>query len=242
MQGPTPPGSPHRSSSPGPKRRSRRILRWTARVVFILVLSVLGAAIIGVRTDQLRLQVMRTGSMEPALPTGSVVAVRPLPSDQLQAGDVLSFVPPNRGPDDVYVHRIVKVEKVPQGYKVWTKGDANPAEDDWSPTVVASGQVWVAVADVPHVGTFAGWLRQMVGNGPVLWAGVALIVAALLVLIWSPKPTAPPGTDGDQPDSDGPVPDPTVCDEVDAPTPPGGEPPQRASPDPAAAPQGRENG
>ena len=64
-----------------------------------------------------------SGSMEPALPVGSVVYVESAGVSQIRAGDIIAFY------DDgtVVTHRVI--ESRPQEGAFITKGDANPSTD-----------------------------------------------------------------------------------------------------------------
>ena len=64
-----------------------------------------------------------SGSMEPAMPEGSVVYVEPAAVSQIRPGDIIAFY------DDgtVVTHRVI--ESRPQEGAFITKGDANPSTD-----------------------------------------------------------------------------------------------------------------
>ncbi len=64
-----------------------------------------------------------SGSMEPAIPTGSLVYVRSADPMKLEKEDIIAFY---QG-DEVIMHRVVKNNKFDELLK--TKGDANPTED-----------------------------------------------------------------------------------------------------------------
>lgn len=67
-----------------------------------------------------------SGSMEPAIPVGSVIYVETLPPEDVAEGDVIAF----HGSDSIIAHRVVK-NRVGEGEFI-TKGDAN-AENDMNP-------------------------------------------------------------------------------------------------------------
>ena len=67
-----------------------------------------------------------SGSMEPAIPVGSVIYVETLRPEEVAEGDVIAF----HGGDSVIAHRVVK-NRVGEGEFI-TKGDAN-AENDMNP-------------------------------------------------------------------------------------------------------------
>jgi len=123
-----------------------------------------------------------TRSMEPGLPPGTLLVVRPTPAADLHVGDVVTYQL-NSGKPDVVTHRIVRVEASSGGtMRYVTRGDAN-AVADASPVRAQQvrGRVWYAVPDI-------GWLA-IVKNGTSLqpWlVGVgALLVLYSLVLIAS---------------------------------------------------------
>ena len=67
-----------------------------------------------------------SGSMEPAIPVGSVIYVETLRAEDVAEGDVIAF----HGGNSVIAHRVVK-NRVGEGEFI-TKGDAN-AENDMNP-------------------------------------------------------------------------------------------------------------
>lgn len=73
-----------------------------------------------------KVMVVLSGSMEPAIKTGSIVLVKPV--REYKVGDVISYYDPsNRA--KVITHRILKIEKTGEGNFYQTKGDANDAPD-----------------------------------------------------------------------------------------------------------------
>ena len=85
-----------------------------------------------------------SGSMEPAIPTGSLVYVRSVDPIDLEKEDIIAFY---QG-DSVIMHRVVKNKKM-DGLIV-TKGDANPTEDFGEvPYAEVSGKV---VRHIPKFG------------------------------------------------------------------------------------------
>ena len=64
-----------------------------------------------------------SGSMEPTIPVGSVIYVKPIDPDQVKDGDIIAF----HSGESVIMHRVVD-NYVVEGY-FKTKGDANEIED-----------------------------------------------------------------------------------------------------------------
>lgn len=64
-----------------------------------------------------------SGSMEPEIPVGSILYVKPMEPEKVKESDVIAF----RSGDSVVSHRVVR-NKLVEGELV-TKGDANAGED-----------------------------------------------------------------------------------------------------------------
>lgn len=73
-----------------------------------------------------KIYVVQSGSMEPAIHTGSVVFVKPLKNYEI--GDIITFKAKNSDKDSV-THRVVNIEIAGGAKNFITKGDANNAED-----------------------------------------------------------------------------------------------------------------
>jgi signal peptidase len=105
-----------------------------------------------------------TPSMEPTLPVGTLVVVKPTPVNEIRLGDVITYqIKP--GEPAVVTHRVVEVRSISTGdIEFLTKGDNNDATD---PTVVTApqlkGKVWYSVP-------LAGFISMAVGAslGPVV--------------------------------------------------------------------------
>ena len=70
---------------------------------------------------------VKSGSMRPTLEIGDVIMMEKVNPEEIKVGDVIIFYKP--GSNRLIVHRVVK--KTDEG--VYTKGDANPGIDIWSP-------------------------------------------------------------------------------------------------------------
>lgn len=116
-----------------------------------------------------------SGSMEPALPAGSIVVVRPEPVNSIRPGTIISFVDhdPASAATRVVTHRVIDVRDSPSGPLFATKGDANE-EPDAGLTAAADvrGVLWY---HVPLVGGARAALLSP--------AGMFYLAGALLVLV-----------------------------------------------------------
>ncbi len=116
---------------------------------------------------------VRTGSMAPALPPGTVVIVQPVAPDAVAIGDVVTFVAhePGTAAARIVTHRVVGIDPGPV---LRTRGDANPVPDPGG-TVAADlrGRLWYSV---PWVGLVSPVTGVLLGGGVLL----ALVAASAL--------------------------------------------------------------
>ncbi|TXK17772.1 signal peptidase I [Homoserinibacter sp. GY 40078] len=115
-----------------------------------------------------------TSSMEPNMPAGTLIVVKPTDVDDIQMGDVITYQL-NSGQSEVVTHRVIAIqgENLTDGERHFiTQGDANSAPDE-NPVreVQVRGTVWYSVP-------WIGWVNNLV-NGDMR-AVVIPIVAVLL--------------------------------------------------------------
>lgn len=126
--------------------------------------------------------VITGGSMSGAIERGSVVFSEPRPVQDLEVGDVITYLPPaDSGVTTLVTHRIVEIEPGEQGGSVMrTKGDANADVDPWTFSLLAQDQP-VVTHTVPGV----GYLLIALADREVrmLVIGVPAGVIALLALL-----------------------------------------------------------
>jgi signal peptidase len=122
-----------------------------------------------------KIYIVMSGSMEPAIKVGSMVAVRPLEPEEVQPGDIITFRS-ERG-STVATHRVSRVD-TENGLLFYTKGDANDIEDP-SP-VDPRNLVGKVVLTVPHLGYMFAYARTPQGAG-VLFGLAALVVGGELL-------------------------------------------------------------
>jgi len=122
-----------------------------------------------------------TQSMDPTLPPGTLLVVRPTPVEDIRIGDVVTYQITS-GQPAVISHRVVSVASSSDGSRTFTlKGDNNALPDP-APVTAAQvrGVVWYSLPDV-------GVVNQLV-NGSRSWlvpaiAGVLLAYGAVMVTI-----------------------------------------------------------
>jgi len=112
----------------------KQIFSITLTVILFITIPVVALTLISSRVQIFGIQsfVVMSGSMEPSIPTGSVIYTLRLP--QYRAGDVIAY---KSGKVNV-THRVVNVSKNESGVYYQTRGDAN---DDPDSKLVASRDV-----------------------------------------------------------------------------------------------------
>jgi len=148
----------------------------TRTVSWVLMLSVIAAGVALIVVPKAvggRPLTVLSGSMTGTYDVGDVVIVKPVDTDDLRVGDVITFQAVSDDPT-LTTHRIVALAFGSEGTQFVTQGDANSSQDlsPVSPEQV-KGEVWYSVPKVGYVATSmaGGWLRT-----------IADVVAVLLLL------------------------------------------------------------
>jgi signal peptidase len=186
-------------------RLVRRVADVVGAVALLLVVALAVVTVVVPRFLGGTSLVVLTGSMEPGIRPGDMVADRGVTDanrDKLGVGDVISFLP---FPDDptVVTHRITAVNVGTRGVTYTTKGDDNNDVDPWGP-VAASHVRGQVVYVVPKVGYLREWVGQHYALAVTI-VGIALIAYGMLAFGASfvgrreqpslPRETARRGTD-----------------------------------------------
>jgi signal peptidase I len=137
------------------EHRATRLLGTILSVMLLGTVVAAAAALIVVpkATGSVPLTVL-TGSMSPTYDPGSVVVVRPTPTEDLRVGDAITFQE-RSGDPTVVTHRIVSVVFAGDGTRRFvTQGDANGAADaEPVREIQVRGKVWYSVPYVGHAAT-----------------------------------------------------------------------------------------
>jgi len=130
-----------------------------------------------------QLLAVMSGSMEPTIRVGGIVAVRPVPVSALQVGDVITFANQSN-PDVLVTHRIVGLEARDNQTLVTTNGDANDSVD--AVAVPASRAVGRVDLTLPWLGYLMVWLAS-----PLAKVGILVISVIGLALPSTKRNPAP---------------------------------------------------
>lgn len=124
--------------------------------------------------------IVRSGSMEPAIPLGSVVIIQPVDPSHVKKGDIITFeneeISQKEGSEDTnrVTHRVVKIRKNSEKLEFKTKGEAN---EDPDPGWVKEDQlVGKVMFSVPKLGYVLSWAGSKYGYFLLLLIPAALIV------------------------------------------------------------------
>jgi signal peptidase len=157
---------------------ARVVMRWLgALLLLVVVVAAVAVTVVPAVAGASPLTVL-SGSMEPTLPVGSTVVVRPASADRIAIGDIITFTDRQPGTTEtrIVTHRVIEVLPGPA---FRTQGDANDAPDP-HPVAAADvrGSYWY---DVPLVGLVKDRLFSLVGL--LYLAGIVLLVVAANLLL-----------------------------------------------------------
>lgn len=157
-------------------------IRRSAGLVLLVATLGLAAAMLLPTVLGYERYVIVSGSMTGTVDTGSIVYAKPVPTESLERGDVITYAPPaGSSPTELVTHRIASITRGPRGERVYTtKGDANRTVDPWTFTLPGATQATMRF-HVPYVGyAFAALsireVRMAVIGGPALL--IALLTLA----------------------------------------------------------------
>lgn len=144
---------------------------------YLFIATLLGVGILLITTlfpipGNYEVKVVLSGSMEPAIKTGSLVVVKPM--ELYKTGDIITF-----GKDDKNniptTHRII-AERVESGNFIFTtQGDAN--DDPDGKEVRASEIIGKVILDIPYLGFVLDMARKPLGFLVLVGIPAALVVS-----------------------------------------------------------------
>jgi signal peptidase len=160
----------------GPVSLVRQSLAW---LLILAIGAMIAVAVVVPRVGGAVPYVIETGSMQPGLPPGTLVVVRPVAPERIAIGDVVTYQLVS-GQPEVVTHRVVAQGIDMTGKpRFRTQGDANNAADPgWVQPVQVRGERWYAVPLLGYVTTLlTGAQRALL---VLVLAGVLLAYAAFM--------------------------------------------------------------
>ncbi len=167
--------------------RGRRLLRWTVNLG-ILTITLLCLAWLAPSAFGYDRYVITGGSMSGTFEKGSVVFEKPVPVEDLEVGDIITYQPPpEAGTQALVTHRIIKIEPAEGGgFLFTTQGDANADPDPWHFKLADAEQ-----PVVEHTVPYAGWVfialadkttRILLIGGPATLIALSALLQVLRAL------------------------------------------------------------
>ena len=137
-------------------------------IIFIALLLIVSTFPI---TGNIKTLSVLSGSMEPAIHTGSVIIIKP--ESTYKVGDVITFGK-NTKTDVPTTHRIAEM-KIVSGEVVYkTKGDANNAED--STEITQKEVIGKVLFSIPYLGYIVDFVKKPIG------LMLVIVVPAVIVI------------------------------------------------------------
>ncbi|MEF8826009.1 MAG: signal peptidase I [Halapricum sp.] len=132
---------------------------------------------------------VKSGSMEPAIPTGSVVFVTEVPAERVGEDDVITY---RDDGGNLVTHRVAEKHVAGESLRFVTKGDAN--EDPDPEPVYRSDLVGVVTFNIPLIGYVVAF-----GNTQMGYLAMVLVPVMLLIFneLWEIYRAMEPETDHD---------------------------------------------
>ncbi|WP_158861830.1 signal peptidase I [Leifsonia sp. AG29] len=166
-----------------------------------LVLFVAAVAIVIPRAAGATPVTVLTTSMEPTLPPGTLIVIRPKPLSDIHVGDVMTYQI-RSGDPAVISHRVVAItSSTTNGLTFTTKGDNNARAD--APVVPAQvrGVVWYSVPLIGYVNSALdpsqrSWLLPAAGVLLLLYAGWVFVRGAAASIARRRRRSEASGSDG----------------------------------------------
>lgn len=158
-----------------------RILGWLVLVAITVVALGVVAVTVGPKLLPYQALVVRSGSMAPTIPTGSIVFYRKVAASKVKVGDVIVFSRPD-DPSEKVTHRVYSIGSDSTGKYFTTKGDANGVPDDWQIPAVGTG--WVSFFHLPYIGYALVDLQSTLGRLLLLVIPALALGLITLFEIW----------------------------------------------------------
>lgn len=151
--------------------------------ILVAIVVVLALLLVGARFIGLNVYTVLSGSMEPTYHVGSLIYVKDVDTDELKAGDVITYM---LDEDTIVTHRIVDVipdETDPSIIRFQTKGDANDSVD--GSLVHYKNVIGTPVFSIPKLGYLANYIQKPPGRYIAISAGAIILLLVFLPDLFS---------------------------------------------------------
>ena len=151
--------------------------------ILVAIVVVLALLLVGARFIGLNVYTVLSGSMEPTYHVGSLIYVKDVDTDELKAGDVITYM---LDEDTIVTHRIADVipdETDPSIIRFQTKGDANDSAD--GSLVHYKNVIGTPVFSIPKLGYLANYIQKPPGRYIAISAGAIILLLVFLPDLFS---------------------------------------------------------
>jgi signal peptidase I len=126
---------------------------------------------------QYRMLIVLSGSMNPAFDARSVIFIRPIASENIVVGDIVTFSTP--GSKNLTTHRVVEIEQAFGNMRFITKGDANEVNDPYP--VYPENIIGKVHYSIPYLGFIINYAQTRNGLFFMVILPCILIIAYELI-------------------------------------------------------------
>ncbi len=163
----------------------KAITKKILKVPYYLLLA--GVAVIGLLLlstfipvpGNVKVKIVKSGSMEPGIKTGGIVVIKP--ADFYNVGDVITFGADTQTQIPT-THRIVEKNGSGQNTTFVTKGDANEEIDPQSVALSeVSGKVWFTI---PYIGYVLDFAKKPLGFFLLVGIPAGIVIFDEIAVIW----------------------------------------------------------
>lgn len=127
---------------------------------------------------KIELKIVKSGSMEPTIPTGSIVLVQP--QAQYAIGDIITFGPDTKS-EIPTTHRIIDYRMENGVEMIQTKGDANEEADPQ--LIMERDIIGKVMVHAPYVGFVIDFARQPLGFALLIAIPAGLVILEEVIVI-----------------------------------------------------------
>lgn len=153
-----------------------------AYYIFIAAIAALGLLLVVALfplEGNIQIKIVKSGSMEPTIHTGSIVVVKPMAS--YQKGDIVTFGPDTKKEIPI-THRIIEVRGTGAQMRFLTKGDAN--EDKDMKEIASREIIGKVLFSVPYLGYVIDFARKPLGFFLLIIVPACIVIVDELITIW----------------------------------------------------------
>lgn len=168
-----------------------KVKKWVSNIVtVILFLTLISTAFVVISSKAsggepkvmgYQLKTVLSGSMEPGIQTGSIIAIKPGGDmERFQKGDVITF---KESENKLITHRVLEVKGTGENTQYITKGDNNDAPD-LSPVLAANVVGEYNGFTIPYIGYLLNAAQSKMGSALLLILPGILLLLYSAVTIW----------------------------------------------------------